>query len=206
MERVTAVRERSILPANRERRKLQMRYSILILSILFSSVSLTAGVHAEPQEPKRHYVVPPAENILLVVASQPGSPVEFRNARLILSTVDSKWGVTGQVRNRSAKPIRSFTATIWSSLGTGGTLVGSEWSSGKVMDRLMQPGQIVEQDCDGEIVLLTDDLRDKLSLRGPMKAVAVLMIERVVFEDGAIYSDESTSKALRDYFTKMAEN
>lgn len=182
-----------------------MRYSFLILCLLFLSTAVTSSSQQDTRESKQRYVVPPAENILLVVAAQPNSPIQFENTQFIVSTVDSEWGLTGQVRNRGSKPIRHFTPVIWVSWGTGGTLGGSKWSSGKVTDKIFMPGQIIQQNCKGEIVPLTDELRDKLKLRGPMQAVAVLMVERVVFDDGSMYSDEQTSESLRKYFEKVAE-
>jgi hypothetical protein len=182
-----------------------MRYCFLILCVLFLSGDIPTASQQDTREPKQRYVLPPDENILLVVASQSDCPIQFENARLILSAVDGEWGVTGQVRNRGTKSIRHFTSVIWVSLGTGGTLGGSDWSSGKVTRELFMPGQIVNLNSEGEIVPLSEKLREKLKLRGPMQAVAVLMVERVVFDDGTIYSEESTSKALRKYFEKVAE-
>lgn len=182
-----------------------MRCRFFILCVLFLSGGITSGGQQNTRESRQRYVVPPAENILLVVAAQPDSPIQFEDTQLIVSAVDSEWGLTGQVRNRGSKPIRHFTPVIWVSWGTGGTLGGSEWSSGKATDKVFMPGQIIKQNCKGEIVPLTDELRDKLKLRGPMQAVAVLMVERVVFDDGSIYSDEQTSTSLRKYFEKVAE-
>ncbi len=182
-----------------------MRYRFLILGFLFLFGSITSSGQQDTRESKQRYVIPPAENFLLVVAAQPDSPIQFEDTQLIVSAVDSEWGLIGQVRNRGSKPIRHFTPVIWVSWGTGGTLSGSEWSSGKTTDKILMPGQIIKQNCKGEIVRLTDELRDKLKLRGPMQAVAVLMVERVLFDDGSIYSDEQTSKALQKYFEKVAE-
>jgi len=50
---------------------------------------------------------------------------------------------------------------------------------------------------------MTEDLREKLKLRGPMTAVSVFMILRVEFEDGSVYSDEPTFTALQEYFERV---
>jgi hypothetical protein len=62
-----------------------------------------------------------------------------------------------------------------------------------------QPGEVREV----EIVPLTEDLRDKLKLRGPMTAVSVFIILRVEFEDGSVYSDERAFAALQEYFERV---
>lgn len=181
-----------------------MRFKVLMFgALLLSASSISRGQCM--RESEQRYVIPPAENMLLVVASQPQSPIQFEEAKLVLSAVNGAWGVTAHVRNNGTKAIRSFTPVIWTSLGTGGTLGGTEWSSGKVTDRLFMPGQIVKQDAEGPLIPLTAQLRDKLRLHGGMKAVFVLMVERVVFEDGSVYSDETTSKALQSHFARLAE-
>jgi hypothetical protein len=73
-------------------------------------------------------------------------------------------------------------------------------------NRLLLPGQTYSQ-FEGshkpEIVPLTDELRDKLNLRGPMQAVVVLMITRVEFADGAVYDAKPTYEALQTHFEKI---
>jgi len=50
---------------------------------------------------------------------------------------------------------------------------------------------------------MTDDLRERLKFRGPMKAVSVFMVVRLEFADGSVYSDEPTLKALQEYFEQV---
>src|SRR6266545_848441 len=47
---------------------------------------------------------------------------------------------------------------------------------------------------------------EKLKLEGPMVGLVCLMVARVEFDDGTVYSDESTYKALQAYFEKAAHN
>jgi hypothetical protein len=66
------------------------------------------------------------------------------------------------------------------------------------------PGETVNGAND-EIVPLTDELRDKLQLRGPMKAVVVLIVESVKFADGSVYNNEAVSRALLAYFLDVSD-
>ena len=54
-------------------------------------------------------------------------------------------------------------------------------------------------DDDVEIVPLSDELRDKLQLKGSMRSVLVLMVIRVEYADGSVYNAESTYEALQKY-------
>jgi hypothetical protein len=54
-------------------------------------------------------------------------------------------------------------------------------------------------------VPLTDELRDKFQVRGPMQAVVVLMVVRIEFADGTTYSADSTLKALQGYMRKISD-
>jgi len=67
------------------------------------------------------------------------------------------------------------------------------------------PGQTPRNSDDREIeiVPLSEELRTKLSLNEPMKAVEVFMIVEVEFADGTKYSDETTFKALQEYFENV---
>ncbi len=69
------------------------------------------------------------------------------------------------------------------------------------------PGQTVplsSRDKQDEVVPLTEELRDKLKLRAPMKAVIVLMVTAVEFTDGTTYNDEPTQKALETYLEGLS--
>ena len=150
---------------------------------------------------RKRFVVVPPENLLLVVASQPDCALAFDNAQLLTSADgDGTWGATYQLRNRGTKPIKTFTAALWTSWATGGTLR----PKGKVKSGLLLPGQTVQGDKD-TIVNLTDSLREKLNLGGPMRAIAVLMIEKIEFADGSIYDARTTSQALLDYFANQSD-
>ncbi len=86
-------------------------------------------------------------------------------------------------------------------LYTGG---GSGWPR-KVTDEVVMPGQLVPLgEGNYEIVPLTEELRDKLNLRGPMTGVGILMITKVTFADGTVYDARPTYKALCAYLANLA--
>jgi hypothetical protein len=99
------------------------------------------------------------------------------------------------MRNVGGKPIRSVSYADWNTFGTGGH---SGWS-GKLSGEIVMPGQLVplsDGDSQDEIVPLTEKLRSKLKLDGSMKAIIVLMIRRVEYADGTVYTDEAQSEKL----------
>ena len=91
---------------------------------------------------------------------------------------------------------------MWTASG-----VGSTWQEfTQDAEREVLPGELVttrEDDPKIEIVPLTDEIRDKMKLRGPLHGVVVLMVEQVRFSDGSGYTDERTSKALQSYFARI---
>ncbi len=176
--------------------------NIFYLCILFLSAS---GVIYGQQSDKRErlqYVIAPRQSILLVIASQPDCPLQIKDVKLLVGVEQGDLPLYQfQLHNRGTKPIRYYTLGAWSSEGTGSTL-----GDGRITDRIIMPGQTIFHTGErytAEIVPLTDQLRDKLKLQGPLKAVIVLIVESVTFADGSAYNDRSTSKALRDYFNEI---
>ncbi len=177
-----------------------MRSKIVILAaILLSTVSSTAQDQSSPKTP--HYVIVPSESVLLVTASQPNCPIEIANGKL-LNPVDGSRRAAFQyeLRNRGTKPIKYVSVYTLDSAGTG----GGPLYNGHVMDKPLMPGQkllVGEQSL--EIATLTPELRKQLRLAGPLRAIVVLMIERVEYTDGSVFSDKGTIKALGDYFVDI---
>lgn len=180
-----------------------MRYRLIILVLLVLSIGNTFAQQQGSQQETQQFVVVPSEQVLLTAASQPECPLQFENAKYIYGADKQGLGVIFELRNRSSKPLR-----IKSFVYATETTTGGGWSSGARVgaDKLIAPGQTVpiEQDDHVEIVPLTDKLRDKLKLQGPMKGVIVLMIKSIEFADGSTYNDESTLKALQVYFEKLS--
>lgn len=170
-----------------------MRNKISILCLVFIGAASAINGQQDGRLEKDRFVVVPPEIGLVVIASQPDCPLRIERAKLLVG-VSGGVGKSYELRSRGTKPIRSVIVADNS---------GSRWSWGaRNTDELVMPGQSVppwSEDDECEIVPLTDDLRDKLKLRGPMKWVLVLMVVRVEFADGTIYDDEPTFKALEAY-------
>jgi hypothetical protein len=167
--------------------------------ILFCGSEVLSQSQEAIRVEKNRYVVAPREVVLTIVVSQPDSPLQFENVKY-LARVSGGGGVCFQLRNRGSKPIRGVSFAVLSA--PGGSWFSDGWS-GKLTGEVVMPGQRVplsNRDKETEVVLLTDELRDKLKLRPPMKAVIVLMITAVEFTDGTTYNDEPIYKSLEVYF------
>jgi hypothetical protein len=160
------------------------------------------GTSSGQQRPKRKAVLVPPDHVLTTIANQPNCPLKFDKAAMILY-VDAEGGGSDvyELRNHGSKAIRAYTAAVWTSIGAGNIVEQKIMRNGPVLpgEIAPQPGEVREV----EIVPLTEDLRDKLKLRGPMTAVSVFIILRVEFEDGSVYSDERAFAALQEYFERV---
>jgi len=144
----------------------------------------------------------PREIGLPVVASQPDCPLQLENVITLKYVNGGTWD-SYQLRNRGTKPIRAYTIA-W--LSTGGPESISAWPR-RITDELFLPGQVHPrpgEDSQIEIVPLNRLLRERAKLPKQMQAVNVLMVVRVEYADGSIYSDEPTYKALQAYFKNIA--
>jgi hypothetical protein len=162
-------------------------------------------VWAQRSPDDRKFITPPDEIYLLTVASQEGCPIQIENAKLLLFIgPGSNWGASYRLRNVGTKPIRiqSVTLSMWTAQG-----VGESWQQlPQDADKSFLPGEVItikENSRKLEVVPITDEIRDKMKLRGALHAVVVLMVEQVKFSDGSIYSAERTSKALESYFQNV---
>jgi hypothetical protein len=162
------------------------------------------SVWAQQGSDELKFIIAPKDTYLLTIASQPDCPIQIENAKLLLAIGVGNWGASYRLRNAGTKALRvhSITLSMWTAQG-----VGSTWQVvTQDTDKAVLPGEVItirEDDCEIEIVPLTDEIRDKMKLRGPLHAVVVLMVEQVKFADGSVYSDERTAKALQSYFQKI---
>src|SRR6266542_6948631 len=180
-----------------------MCYRIALSCLVCFWVGVSVWAHQSSEEPK--FVISPSDTYLLAVISHPDCPIQIENAKLLLFIGRGcNWGASHQLRNVGTKPLRihSITLSMWTAQGVGATWEDLSQDS----EKAVSPGELIpirEDDRKIEIVPLTDEIRDKLRLRGPLRAVVVLMIEQVRFSDGSVYSDERTSKALKSYFQEI---
>ena len=173
-----------------------MRQITVVTLLIMSFAVVTYGQQSIPQ---RKYVVVPSKVMLLLTASQPDCPLKFDDAQLLISAnKDGAWGASYKLRNAGSKPIQSVSVVMWTSDGSGGTLsspIGNDKTT-------IMPGETVSGGSE-EVVPLTDELRAKLQLEEPMKAVVVLLVEKIKFADGSVYNNEGVSQALLGYFNDL---
>jgi hypothetical protein len=174
-----------------------MRRLVACCLLILFAIGSAVGQQSERQKGRR-YVVAPSEVILLAVASQPDCPLQIEKAKYLLGA-DGGWTVSYQVRNRGTKPIRSYSVVAWNAFGAGGTV-----NEPNMTGRLLMPRSTVRVPRSGyQIVPLSEELRSRLQLRGSMKLIVVLVVERIIFADRSRYDRELTSKALQEYFEKV---
>lgn len=175
----------------------------VIITLCIALTCSTVGASQEGAKEKRRYIVVPREVALPVVTSQLDSPLQFEEVRIIRG-ISGGDRVSFQLRNRGMKAIRSVTYGVATSHGGG-------WVDSRPRietSELIMPGGVVplnEENCCNEIVPLTEELRDKLKLRGQMQAVMVFMVVHVRFADGSTWDDEKTYQALQEHFEKTAD-
>lgn len=174
-----------------------MRQITVVTLLILSFAVVSYGQQSIPQ---RKYVVVPSKVMLLLTASQPDCPLKFDDAQLLISTnKDGAWGASYKLRNSGTKPIQSVSVVLWTSDGSGGTLSSP---AGGINQTPILPGETVSGGTE-EVVPLTDELRAKLKLEEPMKAIVVLLVEKIKFVDGSVYNNEGVSQSLLGYFRDL---
>ncbi len=173
-----------------------------IIKILWLFCFCAMGVLAQETEQVRirKFVEVPREVILQVVAVQPNCPVKFEDIHF-LASLEGGGSNSYRLRNIGTKPIRSVKVASSNGVGNGYANYGNV---------LMMPGELMPEPtpvCPGcvkdEIVPLTDELREKLKLKGPMGNVIILIVVEVEFMDGTKYTDERTYNAMTKLWEKL---
>ena len=176
-----------------------MRTTLALIILLLPCIVF--GQQERPEQGK--YVVAPKENTLITVASQHDCPLRIEEVQLLLNTeVTWDFRFRYQVRNAGSKSIKRFRLAFLTSEGTGGTI-----NDRRLNGRELLPGQSILPDtttAGASIVPLTEGLAKQMKLGPPMKMVVVILVEKVEFADGSIYSDESASLAVRNYFRDLS--
>jgi hypothetical protein len=169
--------------------------SILMCIVCLCAFSAARGQQSDPEEGHRFAIVP-SDQGLLVVVNQPESPLEFVNPKL-LASMRGTWRPDFRLRNRGTKPIRAYTVAA---------IANAEWGwTARDSDHYIMPGQVAPplgKGEEGKIVPLTEELRDKLKLRGPMKGIMALTVVRVEYADGTVFEDKGY-EAQREYFERL---
>jgi hypothetical protein len=166
------------------------------LAVVLVVLSLAASVSA--QGDKKDYVAIPSESVLLTVASPPGCPLQFENARLLMNVNDGSYVFAYNIRNVSTKPVARWEPMFWTSQGTGGTLIDESDSQ---QNRVLLPDEVLRE-TPPQLTPLTDDLRKRLHL--DQRGMVVLVIKEVVFQDGSRYENRSLVKSIISYFEQLS--
>ena len=182
-------------------------FSYLLIPVLLA-ISSCARIHSQPQyqREENRYVVEPPDVVFLLIASQPGSPIGFKDMKLLARIDNRRTAVSGKIYNAGTKPIRYVSLMLVGYSGAVSTLRGSGPMSGAVRTELLMPGEEIQDEDPAEIVPLTEELKEKLNLRGGRaKAFFVLMVNSVTFGDGTKYTDEKTITSVRTYLEALGE-
>lgn len=154
----------------------------------------TQGQSVEAQR-KRQYVIAPSEIAMAAAAVQPASPVEFVDTQLLIDINTGHWTPSFKLRNRGTKAIRAFT------VGFGSEQRG--WKVDNPKDFLM-PGRVtsLRDDEEAEIVPLTQAIREKSKLTGPMQGIYMLIVVDVEYADGSRF-EEAGYEPVQDYLSTV---
>ena len=170
---------------------------------LFLMLTLTLATFirtARSQSDLPQYVVAPSENVLLAVASQPNCPLLIEEPMLLIGAKPGLQPIFRyRLRNISEKTVLRYSLVFWTSNETGGSL----GNGGTPVTEKIMPGAVWQTPRESiDVIALSDQLRSTLKLTGQMRSVTILMVRRVVFEDGTSYNADKTSDALSQFFEK----
>lgn len=172
-----------------------MSYHFGAKALLFLILCAGSVIGQTPTSEKPKAVLIPREIALVAVAYQPDCPLQFENVSAAAGLEGGGW-TNYDLRNRSTKPIRSFAVAD----SIGNTL---SWDVARYKAPVT-PGDLVPQHEDGvQTIPLTNEIRQRLKLQGPMQGVIILMVTRVEFTDGTVYDDEKAYKAMRSYMDAL---
>jgi len=155
---------------------------------------------AEKQASPRYTVIPPTD-VLLTIASQPDCPVQIENPRLLYNHSTKRFSYQFDLRNRGSKAITGFSLDEWVTGGTGGSII-YEWEE---PGRILMPGQVTAQlnIDEKQFVPMSQEVREKLKLKGEMRMLIVLVVRYVHFTGGFTYEGLKASDAAQKYLEKF---
>lgn len=172
------------------------RVAACLVFIGAAFVGAASGQSTAEREIERVVVIPPDIG-LAVVADQPDCPLQIEDIKLF-GVLSGGGTESYKVRHRGTKPIRAYTIGSWNTAGTG-------WEVEREFPGALLPGHVATLvGNEVKVVELTESLRDKLGLRGGMKAVLVFMVIRVEYADGSVYDAKATYQTLKTHLDKIA--
>jgi hypothetical protein len=172
---------------------MQMSKWILILGLCVIAVS------AQPRQSTDEwlYVGVPRSTVLPVIAVQDDCPIAFEEVNH-RAYVSGGFFNSYKLRNVGTKSIRGFTIA---------TSSGTEFTMPSDTGQVVQPGELIPEPrhSKGRVVPLTGELRDRLSITGPMKGIVVFMVVNVEFTDGTSFRDETTYRAMTVFMDTIGD-
>ena len=168
------------------------------LSILIAVVQVYGGQNSKNSAQKCFVV--PKEDVLVVAANVPDSPIEVVAAHCV-GFLDGGSTEVYSIQNRSSKSISGYTIAIVDSDGAETrdsitiSLPSAYFRQGEVRARSSSSEH-------REIVPLTDQLRERYRLNGALKVIKVIIVVRVEFADGSVYDAERAYKSLKRFLDK----
>lgn len=173
-----------------------MKANIALLGLMCLGIVSSTAAQQLNQQQKERFVVVPSEQVLMAVASQPECGIQFEELQFTTSVDGEGSSPSFVVRNSGSKPIREFTI--------GGADWTMSWSE-KFTKKLLMPGErAFEGNTNAEIIPLTEKLKDKLKLNGPMRSVLVVMVIEIKYADGTTFDARPAHEALRKYTERLA--
>lgn len=167
---------------------------LLLLGLALTCVMEPIYAQDRKSSDREQFVVVPSDQGLALIVPQPDSPLKFEDPKLV-TKIGAPWMKSFKLRNTGTKPIRAFTVAAAASGEWG-------WQAPDPSQNLM-PGELAPLgDNNYEIVPITEELRDKLKLRGPMKGIVALIVVRVEYADGSVFH-EPAYNSLKEYFERI---
>ncbi len=169
----------------------------ILLLLLITSI----GKGQTTTENREKVIAVPRTSVLPIMVYQPDCPLRLEGFSFISSIKGGTGAETFRFRNIGTKPIQSYTIATLNISGTPSELN----FVAKTPAERIHPGETFPNiKGNAELIPLTEEIRKKLNLDGPMLGVVCLMVVRVELDDGTVYSDESAYKALQAYLQNLS--
>lgn len=176
-----------------------MRFStvfFLALLLLLSNSLFGQSTAIVPDAPAKYAPIS-SEDILVAVLSQPDSPIQLANARILLNLSRNRIEYFWDARNNGPKAITRYMTEEWWVDGTGGSMTS---------DSLLRPlrkGAIHQETVPRrQLTILLPERREKLMKEPYTPRLVVLVVKEVGFADGT-YKIFNVADALQKYLSAI---
>ncbi len=159
----------------------------------------------QPLNGKWRLAAVPPESVGVAVVSQPDCPVQIENAKLFYDVEGEQPIWSYDLYNRGTKPLnlRSVNVEILTTHGMWATLNGWASKTGTVImpNEKLSPenNYIIEE------VPFTEEMREKLKLKGEMQGIVFFKVGGMWFTDDTKYNAKSLSQVLDKYLKDVSD-